>query len=369
MRPILLLLMLSLSLAACRMDPGGEMPAPPPRAAPAGPRPPSVDQARQAAAVEPPPPPEPSPADLLERALDQELSGQEAAAVETYLAVLPADPPAAVEGLRRLSTGRLWVAADGSGDVPGLDQALAVAPPMATIELAPGTYQLGATIDRPVRLLAAGGPTGRVWPADVVLVGRDGRPPTVSAPFVILDGIQLHGDGEGPALVLAPGARLDLLDVELHGDLLASGAELVVDGGRVERGSVRLGEGAALEASFWRLAGASGPALTLEAGARAQLLRPALGGAASGCLVGAGAELTVEGGSLVGVEGDGVVVQTGGRATLVNLRLQEGGGAALRLGPGAWARLERCRLRDFPELLALDPTATLEQLDNVLRFR
>lgn len=314
-------------------------------------------------------------------ALRDELAGDFAAAGSAYLRSLD-DDESLLADLRRLSAGRLRVAADGSGDYATLAQALAAAEPFATIVLAPGRYPAGLEIVQAVSIVAEGAERGVVEPNQVWLHGA-GPVLTSEGPWLRLMGVGLSSGASGPALQIS-GGHADLTDVTFdRGGLQVSGATVFLSDSRLASlngAAIALADGARAWVDRTRVS--PGPA-TAEAGLAGE--RPGAGlvvgdgcqivarglrlaGLAPAVVVGADALLTLTASDLYDSHGPGIEVSAAGEARLTDVVVRDGDDVGVLFRAGSRGLVERCRLRgNRAGQLRWEDGANVEQRDNVVR--
>jgi predicted Ser/Thr protein kinase len=229
---------------------------------------------------------------------------------------VPAPAPAPTTGgavARDLVVGR------GSGaDCLSLRVALRQAAPGATIRVRPGTYREHLRVDREVTLKGEGG-SDEVALTEGITVAPEGA--------LTLSGFQV-GRGDGPALLLEPGARFRGEDVRFEG-APAGGAEL--------------GPGSDGRFLRCRFHGNGGPGLVLLEGCRAELQDCELiRNQDAGLHACGGAQATLRGCRLVLNLGLGAGAVDGAELLLERCELGRNQEPGLALAQGAAARLQRC---------------------------
>ncbi|MEV6210850.1 right-handed parallel beta-helix repeat-containing protein [Kitasatospora sp. NPDC051914] len=239
-----------------------------------------------------------------------------------------------------------------AGEYDTLREALEAAEPGDTVTVRPGTFREAVLLDKPVTVLAAGGP------GSVRINPPAGVPLTVTAAATVQDLTVEGSDRSLPAvLVTADGARLNTCRIDTQasaGVELAEGASAVLRGCTVANPAglgvrLRAGARAGLQESEVSAAGQAGIAVLGGAAAVLDRCRIHHAGGAGLLLTGAGSGAELTGCEIYEIRGSGVQAEDGAVGRLTDCTVHRVTGNGLTLDSEAELLLTGCRIHDLPE--------------------
>ncbi|MEV8096582.1 right-handed parallel beta-helix repeat-containing protein [Kitasatospora sp. NPDC085879] len=239
-----------------------------------------------------------------------------------------------------------------AGEYDTLHEALAAAEPGDTVTVRPGTFREAVLLDKPVTVLAAGGP------GSVRISPPAGVPLTLAAAASV-QGLVIEGsDRSLPAvLVTADGARLTDCRIDTQaaaGVELADGASAVLRSCTVANPAglgVRLRPGARAGLQECEISAAGQAGIAVLGGAVAVLDRCRVHhtGGAGLLLTGAGSGAELTGCEIYEIRGSGVQAEDGAVGRLTDCTVHRVTGNGLTLDTGAELLLTGCRIHELPE--------------------